>query len=84
MGIAVKTYFDSLEPGETAEVRELKTATFLKDMLPYTEAWARDLQIACEFFESLNAGVQTLDGKSIPAADKATWAKAVKYLQLRR
>jgi hypothetical protein len=52
--------------------------------VPYATAFADDLEIACKFFDALYAGVKTLDETEIPAADRATWDKASKYLAARR
>ncbi len=52
--------------------------------MPYALAFAEDLDIACNFFDALYAGVKALDAKEMPAADRATWDKAAKFLESRR
>ncbi|EGO61264.1 hypothetical protein NEUTE1DRAFT_116054 [Neurospora tetrasperma FGSC 2508] len=43
-------------------------------------AFSEDLEIACEFFEAVYAGLQTLDGQGISANDMKAWSKAKEYL----
>lgn len=82
LGIAVKTYFDDLLPNDPDRQRKLEA--FPGTYVPYAEAFAEDLDIACHFFEALYAGVKTLDAKEMPAVDRITWDKAAKYLASRR
>lgn len=46
-------------------------------------AFSEDLEIACEFFEAVYAGLQTLDGQGISANDLKAWSKAKEYLSPR-
>ncbi|SPQ21129.1 59aa6d8f-db14-430c-9cc9-ef2153efa8f4 [Thermothielavioides terrestris] len=82
LGIAVKTYFDDLLPNDPDKQKKLEI--FPGTYVPYAEAFAEDLDIACSFFEALYAGVKTLDSKEMPAVDRITWDKAAKYLASRR
>ncbi|KAJ8118868.1 hypothetical protein ONZ43_g3907 [Nemania bipapillata] len=83
LGIAVKTYLDDINPNETAEQKALKKAGFPGKFVPYATNFFEDLDIACDFFGALHAGVKTLT-KEISGADKSVWDKAAVYLQLRR
>jgi len=82
LGIAVKTYFDDILPNDPNKAQ--KKAAFPGTYVPYALNFAEDLDIACSFFDAIYAGVQTLDAKDLPAADRAVWDKAAKYLELRR
>jgi hypothetical protein len=52
--------------------------------VPFAVSFADDLDVACNFFEALHAGVKTLSPKDIPAVDRSAWEKAAEYLQSRR
>ncbi|KAL2130193.1 hypothetical protein VTI74DRAFT_6782 [Chaetomium olivicolor] len=82
LGIAVKTYFDDLLPNDPQKAQKL--AAFPGVYVPYAVAFTEDLEVACDFFEALYAGVKTLDAKEVPAADRIAWDKAARYLSLRR
>ncbi|KAK3308108.1 nuclease-like protein [Chaetomium strumarium] len=82
LGIAVKTYFDDLLPNDPD--KENKLRVFPGIYVPYAVNFAEDLDVACNFFEALYAGVKTLDSKEIPVVDRVTWDKAAKYLASRR
>ncbi|KXX77711.1 Protein MKT1 [Madurella mycetomatis] len=82
LGIAVKTYFDDILPNDPE--KEQKKKNFPEIYVPYALAFAEDLEIACEFFGALHAGVKTLNAKDISAVDRAAWDKAAKFLELRR
>ncbi|KAL2025036.1 hypothetical protein VTK56DRAFT_38 [Thermocarpiscus australiensis] len=82
LGIAVKTYFDDILPNDPDKAQ--KKQNFPATYVPFALAFAEDLDIACDFFEALYAGVKTLDAKDMSAADRAAWDKAAKYLELRR
>lgn len=82
LGIAVKTYFDDVLPNDPNKAQ--KKQDFPGTYVPYALAFAEDLDIACDFFEALYAGIKTLDAKDIPAIDRTAWDKAAKYLETRR
>ena len=52
--------------------------------MPFALAFAEDLDIACNFFDAIYAGVKALDAKDLPSADRASWDKAAKFLEVRR
>jgi hypothetical protein len=64
--------------------RENKLRAYPGIYAPNAVNFAEDLDIACNFFEALYAGVKTLDSKEIPVVDRVTWDKAAKYLESRR
>lgn len=83
LGIAVKTYFDDILPNDPQKAQ--KKQAFPGSYVPYALAFAEDLDIACDFFEALYAGVKALDPKGmISAADRMAWDRAAKYLESRR
>jgi len=84
LGIAVKTYFDDVGPNETAQSKAIRRDKFPEKYVPYASAFSEDLDIACQFFDALYAGVKTLDTAELTAADRAVWDKAAEYLALRR
>lgn len=83
LGIAVKTLLDDIRPEETAEQKETKKKEFPGTYVPYATHFFEDLEIACDFFNALHAGVKTLKNE-VSAADRSAWDKAAVYLQLRR
>ncbi|KAJ2989785.1 hypothetical protein NUW58_g3292 [Xylaria curta] len=83
LGIAVKTFLDDISPDESAEQKATKKADFPGKFVPYATNFYEDLDIACEFFDALHAGVKTLNNE-ISSGDKNVWDKAAAYLQLRR
>lgn len=82
LGIAVKTYFDDILPNDPDKAQKKKN--FPETYVPFALAFAEDLDIACEFFDALYAGVKSLQAKDISAADRAAWDRAAKFLELRR
>lgn len=82
-GIAVKTYFDDIGADWTVEKKLERKATFPETYVPYATCFAEDLDIACSFFESLCAGVKTLENE-IPGADRQAWDRAASYLAARK
>jgi hypothetical protein len=82
LGIAVKTYLDDLIPNDPN--KEQKLRQFPGVYVPFAVSFAEDLDVACNFFEALHAGVKTLGVKDIPAVDRSAWEKAAEYLQSRR
>jgi Temperature dependent protein affecting M2 dsRNA replication len=84
LGIAVKTYLDDVSPNDTPQERAARRVTFPVTYVPFALAFAEDIDIAYNFFDAIHAGVKALDTKDISAGDRATWAKAAKYLELRR
>ncbi|KAI1117297.1 nuclease-like protein [Nemania sp. NC0429] len=83
LGIAVKTFLDDIHPNESAEQKAAKKADFPGKFVPYATNFFEDLDIACDFFSALHAGVKTLT-KDISSGDRGVWDKAAVYLQLRR
>jgi hypothetical protein len=83
LGIAVKTLLDDINPSDSADQKAAKKAEFPGKFVPYATNFFEDLEIACDFFGALHAGVKTLE-KQIPAADRGAWDKAAAYLKLRR
>lgn len=83
LGIAVRTFFDEDEPSHTKEERAQRLSDFPSVYLPYAEDVRGDILTCCNFVDALNKGVQTLDSRELPAADKANWAKAQAYLEAR-
>lgn len=83
LGIAIRTFFDEDEVGDDKEARATRLEEFPKTFVPFAEALADDFHLCTDFVGALNQGVQTLDSKELPAADKAAWAKAQAYLDAR-
>ncbi|OAA72269.1 XPG I-region protein [Cordyceps fumosorosea ARSEF 2679] len=83
LGIAVRTFFDDDEVSDGKEARAKRLEEFPKTFVPYAEGLTEDFRLAVDFFNSINQGLQTLDNKELPAADKAAWAKARAYLDAR-
>ncbi|KAK0727265.1 nuclease-like protein [Lasiosphaeria miniovina] len=84
LGIAVKTYFDDVALEDPVEIRVSKKKCFPTLYVPFALAFDEDLDIACNFFDAMYAGVQALDSNDVSSVDRATWDKAAKYLELRR
>ncbi|OAQ99497.1 hypothetical protein LLEC1_03728 [Akanthomyces lecanii] len=83
LGIAVRTFFDDDEVGDSKETRADRLDKFPKTFVPYAEALTEDVRLVVDFVNAINQGVQTLDSKELPAEDKAAWAKAQAYLEAR-
>jgi hypothetical protein len=83
LGIAVRTFFDEDESSHNKEERAARLSGFPALYLPYAEDVAGDLRTCCDFVDALAKGLQTLDSKELPAADKAAWARAQAYLEAR-
>lgn len=83
LGIAVKTFLDDINPNESTEQKAAKKADFPGKFVPYATNFFEDLDIACDFFNALHAGVKTLT-KEMSSGDRGVWDKAAAYLQLRR
>ncbi|KAI0913327.1 nuclease-like protein [Ustulina deusta] len=83
LGIAVKTFLDDIHPNEPAEQKAAKKAEFPGKFVPYATNFYEDLDIACDFFNALHAGVKTLTNE-LPSGDRSVWDKAGVYLKLRR
>ncbi|PFH58512.1 hypothetical protein XA68_13576 [Ophiocordyceps unilateralis] len=83
LGVAVRTFFDEDEVGDSKEVRAAKLAEFPKTFVPFAEALADDFRLCADFVGAINQGVQTLDSKELAAADKEAWARAQAYLDVR-
>ncbi|KAK5656330.1 hypothetical protein OQA88_4710 [Cercophora sp. LCS_1] len=82
-GIAVKTYFDDIGADWTAEKKLERKKAFPDQYVPYATCFAEDLDVACSFFDSLYAGVKTLENE-IPGADRQAWDRAAVYLAARK
>lgn len=83
LGIAVRTFFDDDDVADTKEARATRLEEFPKTYVPFAEALAEDFRISIDFFGALNKGVQILDDKTMPSADKAAWTNAQAYLDAR-
>ena len=83
MGIAVKTLLDEVPASEPAKERAERKKDFPSRYVPYATHFEEDLDIAFNFFQALNKGVQAM-GKEIPTADAAIWDRASKWLEARR
>ncbi|KAK4204315.1 temperature dependent protein affecting M2 dsRNA replication-domain-containing protein [Triangularia verruculosa] len=81
LGIAVKTYFDDIVPNDPEMAK--KKQQFPSTYIPYAMAFSEDLEIACEFFKAIHAGIKVLPPNEISAADQSIWQKAEKYLEVR-
>ena len=79
----MRTFFDEDETTDDEEARAKRLESFPSVFVPYSENFAEDLRLACDFFDSLNKGVQVLTDEEIPEADRVAWAKAQKYLNAR-
>jgi len=83
LGIAVKTLLDDIHPNDSSEQKQAKKADFPGKFVPYATHFFEDLDIACEFFGAIHAGVKTLE-KDVSSGDRVAWDKAAAYLKLRR
>lgn len=83
LGIAVKTFLDDIHPSDTPEVKAAKKTEFPSKFVPFATDFFEDLDIACEFFNALHAGVKTIN-KEISGEDRKVWDKAAVYLEQRR
>ncbi|KAF7554040.1 hypothetical protein G7046_g6917 [Stylonectria norvegica] len=79
LGIAVRTFYDEDDPNHSKEERANRLAVFPKVYAPYAEALEEDFRVVGDFVEALNKGVEGLVDE-LPAADRAAWAQAKKYL----
>lgn len=84
LGIAVKTYFDEVGAKTSAEVKDEKKKSFPSLYMPHALAFEEDLEIACNFFDAIYAGVKLLDSSAMPPSKRQAWDKAAEYLALRR
>ncbi|CAJ2508178.1 Uu.00g093640.m01.CDS01 [Anthostomella pinea] len=82
LGIAVKTFLDDGHVTESADQKAAKKAEFPGKFVPYATNFFEDLEIACDFFGAIHAGVKTLTN-DISAADRKIWDKASAYLKAR-
>ena len=83
LGIAMRTFFDDDEASDSKEARAKRLDEFPKTFVPYAEALADDMRLCVDFIGAVNQGLQTLDSKEFPVADKAAWTKAQEYLDAR-
>lgn len=83
LAIAVKTLLDEINPNVSEEINITKRAEFPGKFVPFATHFFEDLDIACDFFDALHAGVKTLTDE-IPSGDRSVWDKAAAYLKLRR
>ncbi|KAK4670291.1 uncharacterized protein QC763_210400 [Podospora pseudopauciseta] len=81
LGIAVKTFFDEINPNDPEMAKKKKN--FPSSYIPYATAFPEDLEIACEFFKAIYAGIKALPQRELSANDQAVWEKAAKYLEAR-
>ncbi|KOS19673.1 Protein MKT1 [Escovopsis weberi] len=83
LGIAIQTFFDEDEPGDSKEQRAQRLRSFPESFVPFAEALEDDFRICCDFVSALNLGIQTLDTALVSSADKAAWQKAQDYITAR-
>ncbi|XWX02034.1 hypothetical protein V2A60_010066 [Cordyceps javanica] len=83
LGIAVRTFFDDDEVGDSKQVRANRLEEFPKTFVPYAEALTEDMRLVVDFVNAVNQGLQTLDSKELAVEDKTAWAKAQAYLDAR-
>lgn len=83
LGIAIRTFFDEDEAGDSREARAARLAEFPRTFVPFAEALTDDFRLCTDFVSALNQGVQTVDMKELAEADKASWARAQEYLDAR-
>lgn len=82
LGIAVKTYLDDFaSPNLSEEKKDEKKKEYAATLIPHNVDFASDLDLAFGLFDSVFAGVQTLEDE-IP--EKSSWEKANQYLAVRR
>ena len=74
---------DDIHPNDSSEQKQAKKADFPGKFVPYATHFFEDLDIACEFFGAIHAGVKTLE-KDVSSGDRVAWDKAAAYLKLRR
>lgn len=73
MGVAVRTYLEM----DSDEHRDLDR--FASLYFPKAKSIREDVEVFCEFFKALVAGIKTLDQQTT----KDVWVKAQEYLQSR-
>lgn len=73
MGVAVRTYLEM----DSDEHRDLDK--FASLYFPKAKAIREDVEVFCEFFKALVAGIKTLDQQTT----KDVWVKAQEYLESR-
>ncbi|ODA79780.1 hypothetical protein RJ55_05374 [Drechmeria coniospora] len=83
LGIAIRTFFDDDEAGDSKKQRADRLREFPRTYVPFAEALSDDFRLCVDFFSALNQGLQTLDIKELQETDKAAWAKAQAYLDAR-
>lgn len=76
MGVAIRTYLDQ-KSNEENEHRDIETIS--ANYFPKATNFKEDVEIFCEFFDALVAGIKTLDQKDMGTKD--VWVKANEYLQ---
>lgn len=79
----MRTFFDEDEATDSKEARATRLEEFPKTFVPFAEALTDDFRICVDFVNAVNQGVQTLDIKELPSADKTAWTKAQAYLDAR-
>jgi hypothetical protein len=84
LGIAVKTYFDEVGAKTSAEAKNDKKKSFPSLYMPHAVAFEEDLEIACNFFDAVHAGIKLLDSSAVSPSKRQAWDKAAEYLALRR
>ena len=83
MGIAIQTFYDDDDVNQSKEARAARLQEFPKNWVPFAETIVEDFQAAGSFVRALSQGVQTLDHAEMPAAEKAFWKSAERYLDNR-
>ncbi len=80
----MKTYFDDINPSDSAELKAQKKERFPSTYLPFAINFAEDLDVFYAFFGALYTGIKAIAKEDLPAADRIVWDKTVKYLELRK
>lgn len=75
MGVAIRTFLE-MDPDENRDLDKFANTYF-----PNSVAFREDVDIFCQFFKALVAGVKTLDQKDL--ATKDVWIKAQEFLESR-
>lgn len=75
MGVAIRTFLEM----DSDEDRDLDK--FASLYFPNSVAFREDVEIFCQFFKALVAGIKVLDQKDLSTKD--VWTKAQEYLELR-
>ena len=82
LGIAVKTFLDDDNVGDSREQRAQRLGGFPQTYVPFATDFTEDVRTCYGFVNAVCAGVGTLD-KELSAGDKRVWVAAGEYLAAR-